>query len=74
VFRYLLRRWTGLHGSYMTDSTLEAVIVESIRRVAARETLSSVVGAPAGQDVNDGDDEAVTVADAPIADGQPILR
>lgn len=36
LLRDLLRNWTGSHGGYVTDATLEAVMVESVRRVVAR--------------------------------------
>jgi len=76
-FAHLLSRWTGSHGAYTTDSTLEAVIVESVRRVVAARAESAVVRATARQDPDHGDDETVPVtkeADAPLADAQPILR
>jgi hypothetical protein len=41
VLRDLLRHWTGSHGGYVTDATLEAVMVESVRRVVAQRDGSS---------------------------------
>jgi 5-methylcytosine-specific restriction endonuclease McrA len=34
----LLRAWTGTHGGYMNDSTLEAVIAEAVCRAGGRST------------------------------------
>lgn len=70
------RRWTGLHGSYMTDSTLEAVSVESVRRVVARKAASALVGPSAGQDADDRDDELSAVAleaHAIVADAEAVF-
>ncbi len=36
MVRDLLRRWTGSHGGYVTDATIEAVMAESVRRVVAQ--------------------------------------
>jgi hypothetical protein len=36
VVRELLRDWTGSHGGYVTDATIEAVMLESVRRIVAQ--------------------------------------
>lgn len=45
VFRDLLRHWTGSHGGYMTDATLEAAMLESVDRIVAQRDSSSVASA-----------------------------
>jgi hypothetical protein len=42
MVRDLLRRWTGSHGGYVTDATIEAVIAESVRRIVAQRDGQSV--------------------------------